>query len=157
MRDCCPFTIPGLSEQWASPGPQAREEGPEGQSDPGGPPGVVLQHLATFFHHQHGAGKKCRKPEVICVVFLLPPPPHTHTHNPPSSLTLVACLWLTSCPYFIHASVRRVLKPRKNARQTTLGDRSIFVLTSFRITALPDWHLGFLSDSFQCLECTNTI
>lgn len=48
----------GLGEQRASPGPQAREEGPEGQSDPGRPPGAVLQHLAAFFHHQHGAGQK---------------------------------------------------------------------------------------------------
>lgn len=58
MMNCCPLLSTAVSEQWASPGPQGREEGAEGQSDPGGPPGVVLQHLATLFHHQHGTGRR---------------------------------------------------------------------------------------------------
>lgn len=54
---------------------------------------------------------------------------------------------------------------QKNTRKTTLGYRSIFVLTSFRVTALAkqsieemDWHLGFawLTHS-EALNTPNTI
>lgn len=47
-----------ISEQWASPGSQARSEGTEGQSDTGSPPGALLQRLAALFHHQHGSGEE---------------------------------------------------------------------------------------------------
>lgn len=77
----CSLPSVAVSEQRASPGPQAREEGTEGQSDLGSPPGAVLQHLAALFHHQHGAGKrsplkkrksngkKCLKGEVMSLLF----------------------------------------------------------------------------------------
>lgn len=54
---------------------------------------------------------------------------------------------------------------QKNTRKTTLGYRSIFVLTSFRVTALAkqsneemDWHLGivWLTHS-EALNTPNTI
>lgn len=60
MMNCFSLLSVAISEQWASPGPQTWEEGTEGQSDLGSPPGAVLQHLAALFHHQHGAGKRSR-------------------------------------------------------------------------------------------------
>lgn len=162
MTDCCPLPSTGVSEQWEWPGPQAREEGTEGQSDPGRPPGFVLQHLATFFHHQHGAGKRrnlsmkikrsAESMRLFVFVYLFFPSfffDFVRSHVCDSLLVL----------FFVHASVRWVLKQSKNTRKTTLGDRSIFVLTSFRITALTkqsnkemDWRFGFV-----CLTHCNAL
>lgn len=55
--DCGALASPAVGEQRAAPGSQARAEGTEGQSDPGGPAGALLQRLAALLHHQHGSGK----------------------------------------------------------------------------------------------------
>lgn len=86
---------------------------------------------------------KARGHEVICVVFLLRP-------LPPLFLWLV---WLHVCDslpvlFFIHASVWRVLKLRKNTRHHL--ETGLFVLTSSSRPA-------FLRDSSQSFGCTNTI
>lgn len=170
MVDCCPLLSTGVSEQWASPGPQAREEGTEGQFDPGSPPGVVLQHLATLFHHQHGAGKRsdlnmkiktsAESVRLFFVVYFFPPF---------ILLCSVTCLWLTSRPFFLHVSVRRVLKQceiyaKEHKKNNTWIQVYFCVDQLSRHSSCKAIQRGnglafqlCVADSLQSFECTNTI
>lgn len=171
MMDCCPLLPTAFSERRAWPGPPAWEEGTEGQSDPGSPPGLVLQHLAALLHHQHGAGKRSninmkieRSAESVRLLASCIPP----TPAPPSFILFCdSLLVLFFLP--VHVSVRRVLKQceiyaKEHKKNNTWMQVYFCVDQLWRHSSCKAIQRGnglafrlCVADSFQSLEGTHAI